>query len=248
MGGDHTLYFWHSDAQQPKAQSIKMNKAGFYLFFGIFALAGLICGAWGTYNLYTDYTIKNEGIKAIGTIVHLNSSGKGDTYAPVVEFRDELGYKVVYTASVYTNMVSYQIGQQVPLWYMTTDPEHEVYLEGMGWMGYFPFIFLFTHGGVGIGGLVWMEIKRRKINWLKNFGQAVKARYTGSKNVSGKRPAFKAKCEWNDPYTQTLYQFESERMSVNPDSFLSPNSQILVLIDPANPKRYWVDMAFLEQK
>lgn len=225
-----------------------MNKAGFYLFFAIFALAGLACGAWGTYNLYTDYKIKNDGIKAIGTVIELRGSGNNDVFAPVVEFRDDMGYKVVYTSPVYTNMVSYHIGQEIPLWFLPSNPENGVYLDDSGWFTYFPFIFLFTHGGVGIGGLVWLERKRRKINWLKNFGQTVKARYTGSKNVSGKQVGYKALCAWNDPYTQTLYEFESERMSKNPDSFLTPNTHLLVLIDPANPKRYWVDMAFLEQK
>lgn len=224
-----------------------MGKSGLYLFFSIFALAGLACGAWGVHSIYTDYKIRNEGVKTVGEVVELSYSGKGSV-APVVSFRDELGYTVVYASQFYTNMVSYEIGQAIPLWYLPEDPARLIYLEGTSWITYFPLIFLFTHGGVGIGGLIWLERWRRKVKWLKNHGQSVKGRYIGAKNVSGKRPSFKAICEWKDPYTGTSHQFESDRIQRNPDTFLSADDTLWVLIDPANPKRYWVDMAFLEQK
>ena len=224
-----------------RAQVTTMGKIGFYLFFSIFAFAGLICGAWGAYNVHSEYTIKNEGIQTTGSIIDLKYSNKGGNVSPVIGFRDQSGREVVYHSNFYTNMVSYQIGQPMTLWYLPEDPQNEVILEGGNFMTYFPFLFLFTHGGVGFGGLIWLEMSRRRVKWLKEYGQEVQARYVKTQQNSGKRTTYQVVSEWKDPYTQTVYEFKSERLSQNPEASFAPGQQVRVLIDPNNPKRYWMD-------
>jgi hypothetical protein len=224
-----------------------MNKQGcLYPFFAIFALAGLACGAWGVSNLNSRNRILKEGIETTGTIIGL-SGGKNNSVAPIVGFEDQRGRSIVYHSNFHTNMTSYGIGQKMRLWYLPSDPNESVVLEGSDWTGYFPFLFLFTHGGLGIGGLIWLERKRRLRNWLNINGQRVKARFLMVDVHRGKSTTYTIVCEWTDTLTGTKYKFRSESLGTNPEALLPPpNDSVWVLIDPSNPKRYWVDVSFVQ--
>jgi len=221
-----------------------MNRQGcLYPFFAIFAVAGLGCGALGVWMVKSRYHLMNEGIKTTWTVIDLNHSK--NNVAPVVGFNDERGNPRVYSSSNYTSFESFEIGQKIDLYYDPSNPE-DVTLEGEGWWNWFPFIFLFTHGGVGIGGLYWLEKKRRLHQWLQQSGHEVQAKFTGIKETYNKGRYYTVQCEWTDPYTNTLYTFESESSSKDPSGLIGPSATIRVLIDPNNPKRYWMDTAFLD--
>jgi len=220
------------------------NKGCLYPFFAIFAIAGLACGLAGFWLVKSRYDLMNDGIKTSGTVIDLNHSE--NTVAPIIGFNDEWGNSLVYNSSNYTSFDPYKVGQKITLYYDPSDPEN-VTLEGDGWWNWFPFIFLFTHGGVGIGGLYWLEKKRRLHKWLQQSGHEIQARLTNIKETYNKGRYYTLQCEWSDPYTNTLYTFESESMSKNPSDLIAPGSTLRVLIDPANPKRYWMDTAFLER-
>ncbi len=224
-----------------------MNRQGcLYPFFAIFAFAGLACGYWGISGLLSRQRILSEGIKTTGTVIDLNRSSKGSV-APIIGFQDEKGLQVVYHYNVYTSTGAYELGQKIPLWYLPSDPTSEVAFDETDWTVFFPFIFLFSHGGVGIGGIVWLERKRRLRKWLNEQGQEVSARFTKMDVHRGKSTSYSILCEWNDPYTGTVHEFKSEYLSSNPEAMLPPpGGMVRVLIDPANPKRYWVDTAFLD--
>jgi len=226
---------------------LTMNRQGcLYPFFAIFAIAGLVCGGLGVSGLISRHRILNEGIKTTATILELAPSSKGSSVAPVVGFQDEQGFDIVYHSNIYTNMSDYNVGQEIAVWYLPSNPESEVVLDESDWMVYFPFIFMFTHGGVGIGGIVWLERKRRLRKWLNDYGQEVKARFKKVDIHSGKSTHYSILCEWKDPYTGIIHEFRSDYSNSNPEGLLAPNDGLLrVLLDPANPKRYWVDTTFL---
>jgi len=221
-----------------------MKKQGcLYPFFAIFAIAGLGCGVLGFWLVKSRYDLMNEGIKTTGTVIELNHSK--NTVAPVVGFKDEWGNDLVYNSGNYTSFNSFEIGQTVNLYYDPSNPE-DVTLDGEGWWNWFPFIFLITHGGVGFGGLYWLIKKRRLQKWLQQSGHEIQARLIQVKETYNKGTYYTLQCEWTDPYTNTLYTFESESMSKNPSDLVATGSNIRVLIDPNNPKRYWMDTVFLE--
>lgn len=224
-----------------------MNKPGcLYIFFAIFAIAGLACGAWGVAGLISRNRILNEGIKTTGTIVELARSSKGNSVAPVVAFRDQDGDSVVYRSNFYSGISDYQIGQQMVVRYLPSNPKEDVVIEGMGWTAFFPFIFLLTHGGVGIGGIIWLERKRRRQKWLLQQGQEVKAHLVKVNTHWGKsgRKTYTLTCEWTDRLTGQTYTFESESIPSDPADWVArQDDSVRVLIDPANPKRYWVDVS-----
>jgi hypothetical protein len=212
-----------------------------YPFFGIFAIAGLVCGVVGFSMLYSRYQLMHEGVKTTGTVTNLNWSK--NTVAPVVGFEDEWGNALEYHSAFYTNIDPYELGQEVVIYYDPNNPK-DATLDGEGWEGWFPLIFLLTHGGVGFGGLYWLEKKRRLYKWLQEKGYEVQAQFTRVKESYNKRRYYALQCEWTDPYTKILHQFESERTAKEPPASLIPGTLIRVLIDPDNPKRYWVDTTF----
>lgn len=215
-----------------------------YPFFAIFAIAGLVCGMAGFWMVRARFQILHEGVKTSATVIDLNYSK--NTVAPILGFKDEWGNDLKYASSFYTNVDPYEIGDQVSLYYLPSNPE-KVALKGEGWENWFPFIFLFTHGGVGFGGLYWLEKKRRLYNWLQQQGQELQIPLTTVKESYNKRRYYTLQCAWTDPYTNVQYTFESDALSYNPSDSIALGSSVRVLIDPDNPKRYWMDTAFLDQ-
>lgn len=213
-------------------------------FFSIFAAAGLLCGVVGGFMVYSRFHTKSVGIKTTGKVIDLTYASKGDDTAPVVSYTNSKGREMVYHSDNFSNFSSLKIGDPVTIWYLPSDPE-SVVVDGEGWMGWFPFIFFFTHGGVGFGGLFWMIRKMRRMKWLKEQGTEIQARYTHSEGPTGKYSSYTLVCEWTDPLTQTNYTFKSDSLNKNPNDFIATNAKIRVLINPDNPDIYWVDTEFL---
>jgi len=221
-----------------------MNRQGcLYPFFAIFAIAGLMCGLLGFWLVKSRYDLMHDGIKTTGTVIGFNQSK--NTVAPVVEFKDEWGNNLVYNSDNFSSIESFETGEEVAVYYDPSHPENAT-LEGEGWWNWFPFIFLLTHGGVGFGGLYWLEKKRRLHQWLQQSGQEIQARLVEIKEIYNKRRYYTLHCDWTDPYTNILHTFESEYISNNPSDRIAPGTHLRVLIDPNNPKRYWMDTAFLD--
>ncbi|MCC7465963.1 MAG: DUF3592 domain-containing protein [Saprospiraceae bacterium] len=215
-----------------------------YFFFGIFAAAGLLCGAISLGQVYSRYQVTSTGIHARGTVVDLLYSK--NSVAPVVSYTDENGTKRLYESSSFTSINPPEIGDQLDLYYLPEKP-NEVELEGEGWFNLFPLIFFFTHGGVGFGGIYWLEKKRRMYNWLQQHGQEVEAKLVEILHGASKgRSYYTLRCEWKDPYTQEIYVFESETFSQDLSGRISVGSIVRVLIDPDKPKRYMVITSFLD--
>jgi hypothetical protein len=179
-----------------------------------------------------------QGQKTIGTVIDLNHS-KNMT-APIIGFKDQKGGSHVYHSDTYTNIDPYEVGQALELYYDPADPD-KVMLKDGSLIQWIPLLFLFTHGGVGFGGLIWLERKRRLKKWLLNQGQEIMATLTEIKVTSNKGQYYTMICQWEEPYTHVSYTFKSDASRRNPSEFVSIGALIRVLIDPADPKRYWVD-------
>lgn len=218
-----------------------MNRKGcLYPFFAIFAIAGLISGAIGAVSVYNRYRLTTEGVKAVGKVIDLNYNK--NMSAPVIGFTDTRGRSIVYHSTLYSSTNDHEIGDEIELHYLPDDPD-EVALEGEGWTGWIPFIFLFTHGGAGIGGLIWLERQRRLRKWLLEYGHSIEAKFTGVEEQHHKgNTSYYIVCSWKDPYTQEEYTFKSDALREYP--VITLGASIPVLIDPANPKRHLVQREF----
>ena len=219
------------------------NQGCIYPFFAIFAIAGLGSGMLGfSMQLDRNHMI-SAGIKTTGTVVDHAHSKK--SVASVVQYKDRNGTTWTYRSHFYTNINPDKIGDVVTVYYDPNNPE-DVVLEHEGLSSLLPFIFLFTHGGIGFGGLYWLEKKRRRYQWLQQSGMEVLAQFTGVKETNNKGRYYTVQAEWIDPLSNTKHFFESEALSQNPADFMAIGSSIGVLIDPNKPERYWMDTAFAE--
>jgi hypothetical protein len=211
-----------------------------YIFCSLFALVGLGAGIWGFSALYNKYQLVNNGVKTVGKVISLEYSySKGSTTtAPNVLFTTQNGVEKVYSSKFYTNINPYKVGDNVTLWYDPADTDR-VAVTSSPWPDAFPLIFLLTHGGIGFGGLFWLERKRRHKKWMEAHGQEVWAKFVESRH-SGK--SYRAVCAWTEPLSKYEHEFLSERMAKDPATFLAVDAPVRVLIDPNNPHRYWMDM------
>ena len=63
--------------------------------------------------------------------------------------------------------------------------------------------------------------------------------------VNGKHP-WRISSQWLDPVANKLRVFYSENLWFDPTSFVT-RKQVTVLLDPKDPKRYYMDVSFLPQ-
>ena len=224
-------------------------KKNFYtVFFGIFATVGTIMGIVAAGVWFYSNRLTRDGVRTTGTVVQLVGS---QSRAPVVEFETTAGDRQVYTSSMYSSPPAYQVGETVTLWYAPEDPER-VMLDGLErWL--LPLImglFFAVFGGIGYGGLLYQRFKKADTVWLLQNGQPVAAIGTNvlwktSVKLNNTSP-FVIQCQWLDPATQKVYVFESDHLWYDPTPYLT-DRPLQVLIDPHNPRKYHVDLAFLPE-
>lgn len=63
--------------------------------------------------------------------------------------------------------------------------------------------------------------------------------------VNGRSP-WVIVAQWLDPATRTLHEFRSKSLWFDPSDFIT-DENVVVRIDPANPRRYLMDTSFLPQ-
>lgn len=224
-------------------------KKDFYtVFFGIFAFVGTIIGVIGTLVWLDTNRLTRDGVRTTGTVVDLVGQR---SLAPVVEFMTKTGEPQRYMSSTYSNPPAYDVGERVTLWYDPQNPR-EVVLDGFSrWLlpGIMTLFFV-IFGGLGYGGLLYHYFKKRDTAWLLQNGQTVQATLTDvvwktSVKLNNASP-FVVHCQWLDPATQQMHVFESDHVWYDPTPYLQ-NRSLPVLIDPNNPRKYYVDLSFLPE-
>lgn len=224
-------------------------KKDFYtVFFGIFAFVGTIMGLIAALTWISANRLTRDGVRTTGTVIELVGSG---SLAPRVEFETAEGVRRIYTSSLYSSPPAYDMGEVVTLWYDPKDP-NEVMLSGLSrWflpmlMGFFFLVF----GGIGYGGLIYQQLKKRDAKWLLENGQPVQTLLTNvslntSVRLNGASP-FVIQSQWQDPATQKVYVFESDHIWYDPSPYVGDRS-IPVMINPRDPRKYHVDLSFLPE-
>lgn len=217
-----------------------------YLAVSLFALCGLVCGIVSLKLSLDRQRLIKEGILVIGTIVNLNySSPKGDTtVAPVISYTTKTGENLIYYSNIYTGINPPQIGDKRKLWYDPSNPR-KVTIEKEGlFLILLLLLFFVTHGTVGFGGLIWLLRQRRMFKLLKESGRTIQTRYERTKTywwTKGRPKSIVS--SWTDPKTQITYKFFSQFILENQNLSPLENSEgIPVIINPQNPKQYWVDL------
>ena len=82
------------------------------------------------------------------------------------------------------------------------------------------------------------------------YGNAIQTDFQGverntSLEVNGKNP-WRVTSQWLDPASNKLRVFHSENLWFDPTQFVKAKT-VTVLLDPKNPKRYYMDVSFLPE-
>ena len=217
-----------------------------FLLVGI----GMLAGSWSWYQNTRSFI--GQAAKAEGTIVELVRSNSSDstTYRPVVHFNNQNGEQIEFTSSAGSNPPSYSKGEKVEVLYLPNEPRNAK-INGFFslWGGS---LIIGGIGGVffliGAGILLVSLLKSRSDEYLKKHGASIETEFQSvaintSLKVNGRSP-FRVLTQWLNPATSELHIFESNNIWFDPTSHIK-TKKIRVFIDRKNPKKYYVDLAFL---
>jgi Protein of unknown function (DUF3592) len=219
----------------------------------VFAWLGICMLVVSFFHAKGTAAFLSAAIPATGTVVQLVSrpSSGSTTYAPKVQFTTKTGEKIEFTSRASANPPAYATGEQVEVLYLTEIPEL-AQINGFFslWgaaliLGCLGLVFTLVGGGIITAGIV----KSRREAYLKDNGRAVVAEVERvGENISvtsnGRHP-YCIYAQWQDPATSKIYSFESDYIWFDPAKYVG--KQVEVKIDPANPKKYYMDLAFLPQ-
>lgn len=218
----------------------------------IFLIIGLAL-LGGAFFLYQDkQTFLDKAATAKGTVIELiaSRSDKSTTYRPVVSFTTNDGKKIEYNSLVGSNPPSYHEGETVEIFYDPVNP-HDASINGFAslWLGT---LILGIIGTVffliGFFIILFGKMKQKRIEDLKFNGKQITTKFDNvalntSYKVNGRSP-FVIYSQWLNPSTNELHLFKSENIWFDPANYIQ-TEEIKVLIDPVNPKKYYMDISFL---
>jgi len=123
------------------------------------------------------------------------------------------------------------------------------------------FAFPFFSGGMALGGIIFLTaglvfllspiIKENKKRRLLQSGIPIETTFLSVDlnwhlEINNQHPYIIQSVGVDTNGQQRI--FKSENIWFNPQPFIYQNQKIKVLIDPNNPKKYWMDISFLENK
>lgn len=224
----------------------------FSIFNYVFSIVGA-CLLAGAIYLYIDKQAFLEKAETTqGTVIELipKRSKDSTTYSPLVSFTTKSGQEITYTSSTSSNPPSYDVGENVQIFYDPANP-NDAEINGFFslWLGViilgFIGIVFFLIGSLGV---LFRYLKNKKAQNLRETGKPISAKFTQvqlntSQTLNGRNP-FQILSQWQDPKTDELYVFKSESIWFDPTDFVKTDT-IRVFIDPENPKDYVMDISFL---
>jgi hypothetical protein len=99
---------------------------------------------------------------------------------------------------------------------------------------------------IGVSIVLAGRMGDQKKKYLMAYGSAIQTDLQGvdrntSLTVNGRNP-WRVTSQWLDPASNKLRIFHSENLWFDPAKFL-PAKQVTVLLDPKDPKRYYMDLS-----
>ncbi len=229
-----------------------------YLWYSFLA-PGVLLSAWATVDGVQTWNVQRSIGQAKGTVLRILGTGKmGLDFYAEVEFAAADGLKHTFSTQMnYVNAL--RPGGKVTVAYDLDDPDHaRVEMRPQNpWSGT---IELAVWGSMFalIGGIPLYFLARgaAQTEWLQLNGRCVQAEFAGvhldtNLIVNGKSP-YRISAHWMDPATKQDYNFKSDNLWSDPTAHIQSHVQshvqsktIEVMLDPKNPKRYWMNLSFL---
>ena len=211
---------------------ILMFAAGIILFF---ALGSII----------KSVKVIKHGVYTESSVTHASIPSKGGFSNVTVSFNLPDGREVSATASTRQWLHS---GNKVKIYYDPSFPEKIDFGDTIS----------YNMRGVVLGGLLFIlglflflrfYLKEKANKKLIKSGRRIAADFVSvernEKYRMGDKNPWRIKCKWTDSYSNKEYFFLSKDYTIDPAPFLAGRSRIDVYLDPANPAKYYMDLAFM---
>jgi hypothetical protein len=219
-----------------------------------FAVIGSTCLVGGAYLARDSFALLATAVRAEGRVAELEyqrSSDGGGTYKPVVRFRPEGAEEIEFRGTVGSNPPSFRKGEAVEVLYDPQAPER-ARINSFGQLWFVPVllgVFGLVFGGIGWGYWIMKLITKRRDAWLTRHGRLIEAEIIdigkdGAISFNRQTP-WRIRAQWKDPAGSGLYVFNSRALWFDPAPLVK-GKKIAILIDPRNPGRYRMDLAFAE--
>lgn len=225
----------------------KMGKLiGFIMFLqGI----GFCVGSF--FAAQTSMDIKANGISAEGVVTEIvrTSSKDGYSYYPMVRFNAN-GEEIEFKHSVGSSSPAFFEGEEVGILYLESAP-HEAKIDTFLSFWMLPLILGImglVFGGIGFGLTISSAIMAKRRKELLANGRKIYAKIECMDFTSRDKGAdyWKIKASWLNPRDNKVYIFYSEAFYYNPQEYTT-STEVLVAINPNNPKKYAMDTSFLPE-
>jgi hypothetical protein len=101
---------------------------------------------------------------------------------------------------------------------------------------------------IGCGTIYYFLWKKRKDKYLKKYGiptetDFLRVELNTSLEVNGQHP-FRVLTRWKNPVTNDVHIFHSDNIWFDPSKYLE-GTKIVVYMERNNPRKYYLDLAFL---
>jgi hypothetical protein len=225
---------------------------GLKIFNAVFLMTGSVLLAVGMYVTASRFHLQRVGISAHGQVIRLQASldSKGTSYYPVVEYMTHDGKMATFTSRVGSSPPSFRVGEEVGVIY---DPDHpeDAYIRTF-WQFWGLSVLMLGLGvvfaGISTGIILSRARGRRRALWLKQYGRRISTKFVRvdvvtSITVNGRNP-YRIVSEGLDPFAGETRIFQSYNLWNDPTSYIADRT-IDVLIDPNDPRKYWLDTDFL---
>ncbi|MDR3415389.1 MAG: DUF3592 domain-containing protein [Nevskia sp.] len=229
------------------------------LLFGSIGLAMLVMAAliarhqldFGRRAAVARGEVVDEKLSCSRDDTAVHPGAESCTYRPLVRFRTTAGQDIEFLSTMGSNPPDHRRGETVRVLYLTADPDQaaiDSWLDRWfitlvsGALG-----ALFGAVGAALFGVDLAGLRRRA--WARRNGTLVQADFTGvqrdtSTTVRGRNP-YTLAAQWQDPKSGRVYRFVSADIWYDPSQYLQGRRQVGVRVDPADPRRYWMDTGFL---
>lgn len=223
---------------------------------GLFAAVGVIFLIVSAVLFQKQADFSAKAARAQGTVTELIRHVERDrdrarstvSYTAVIVFSDKSGQRREFSEAVRSNPPRFSEGDDVPVLYDPARPSHAVVDDFWGRRGVMT-IFLGLGAIFSTLGTIILAVdltRRRKISRLMREGRPVDADFLhvfrDTRTTRNGDHPFRVVAQTTDPKTGRLRRFESEEIWVDPTQQLT-GRKLRVLLDPADPRRYHVDLS-----
>lgn len=224
----------------------------FGIFFGLFAVIGIIFFAVGIFIAVLGNKFKRNAVEVNAVISEIESWRDSDgeiSHNVYVSYSyNGREYKDVELNEYGSNMYE---GKEILI---MIDPDSPRSLRTNLGIYLGPAIFMLVGGVFACIGIIpLIRIGRKSVakKQIIASGQYICAtvesiQYNKSYTVNGEHP-FVVYCTYRDDYKDIIYRFKSENIWTNPEYVLHPGDEIKVYVAPGDYKNYHVDVESILQ-